>query len=181
MVRFLMPRWSSNRLVWRVSSQAIKSTSFNTRSARNVISSRLPIGVATRYSGISSFLNSVVQITVLPQPDPALHPNRIADDFDILPEVEPYVSRVASPDVELIEMGQCAERFDRFRQSPVPSLGADPFQGAIAQLLFVGLPFAEGDVSQFDVRRQSPIFKQRRTYAGPECDHQLDALALDRP
>ena len=40
--------WFSSFCVWRVSSQAIRSTPFNTRSARSVMSSRLPIGVATR-------------------------------------------------------------------------------------------------------------------------------------
>src|SRR5258707_15444575 len=45
-----MPKRFNNPRVWRVSSQAIKSTSRNTRNAREVRSSRLPIGVATMKS-----------------------------------------------------------------------------------------------------------------------------------
>ena len=40
---------ASSLPVWRVSSQAMRSTERSTRSARRVMSSRLPMGVATRY------------------------------------------------------------------------------------------------------------------------------------
>src|ERR1700744_6266980 len=44
-----MPKWPNSLAVWRVSSQATRSTERRTRSARRVMSSRLPMGVATRY------------------------------------------------------------------------------------------------------------------------------------
>src|SRR5580658_2307621 len=44
-----MSKCESSFSVWRVSSQAIASDSFRTRSARSEISSRLPMGVATTY------------------------------------------------------------------------------------------------------------------------------------
>jgi hypothetical protein len=40
----------SNGALWRVSSQAIASTSASTWTARKLMSARLPIGVATTYS-----------------------------------------------------------------------------------------------------------------------------------
>src|SRR5712664_1489170 len=45
-----MPKWVRRIRVRRVSSQATSATSFRTRSARNVMSSRLPRGVATTYN-----------------------------------------------------------------------------------------------------------------------------------
>jgi len=42
-------KWCRSFAVWRVSSAAIRSHSRSTRSARSVMSSRLPMGVATRY------------------------------------------------------------------------------------------------------------------------------------
>src|SRR5712664_3101564 len=45
-----MPKRFNKPRVWRVSSQAIRSTKPSTRSARGEISSRLPIGVATMKS-----------------------------------------------------------------------------------------------------------------------------------
>src|SRR5438552_3963645 len=45
-----MPKCSSSLRLCRVSSAAIRSTSFNTRSARKVMSSRFPRGVATTYN-----------------------------------------------------------------------------------------------------------------------------------
>src|SRR6266478_5139985 len=44
-----MLSWFRSFCVWRVSSQAIRSTSFRMRSARSVMSSRLPMGVPTMY------------------------------------------------------------------------------------------------------------------------------------
>src|SRR3984885_16207804 len=44
-----MSKCASSFMVCRVSSQAIMSASFNTRSARSEISSKLPIGVETTY------------------------------------------------------------------------------------------------------------------------------------
>src|SRR6267378_7243824 len=41
--------WFRSFCVWRVSSQAIRSTSLRMRSARSVMSSRLPMGVPTMY------------------------------------------------------------------------------------------------------------------------------------
>src|SRR4051794_16802365 len=50
-----MPYLASSFPVTRVSSQKMRSAAFNTANARKVISPRLPIGVATRYSpGASS-------------------------------------------------------------------------------------------------------------------------------
>ena len=52
-----MPKCESSFCVWRVSSQATRSTLRKTRNARNVMSSRFPIGVATMYSpGASGFV-----------------------------------------------------------------------------------------------------------------------------
>src|SRR5512136_1264218 len=45
-----MPAWLKSFRVCRVSSQATRSTSFKIRNARRVISSRFPMGVATRYN-----------------------------------------------------------------------------------------------------------------------------------
>src|SRR6267143_4347272 len=44
-----MSKWFRSFCVWRVSSQAIRSTSLRMRSARSVMSSRLPMGVPTMY------------------------------------------------------------------------------------------------------------------------------------
>ena len=51
-----MPSRANNCPLCRVSSAATKSTDFNTAKARNVISPKLPIGVATTYNpgGVSS-------------------------------------------------------------------------------------------------------------------------------
>src|SRR4030042_4668483 len=43
----VMPKWVRSFRVWRVSSAAMRSTSLRTRRARRVMSSRLPMGVAT--------------------------------------------------------------------------------------------------------------------------------------
>ena len=43
----LMPKWSSRRRLWRVSSHKITSTAASVAAARDDKSPRLPIGVAT--------------------------------------------------------------------------------------------------------------------------------------
>ena len=48
---------NNSLILFLVSSAAIKSTSFNVLIARNVISSRLPIGVATKYNVPAIFIS----------------------------------------------------------------------------------------------------------------------------
>src|SRR3989338_2623916 len=64
-VGVLIPYLSRRIFVWRVSSQATRSTAFNTFIARSVMSARFPIGVETIYSvpGIVTKLSTGVGCT----------------------------------------------------------------------------------------------------------------------
>src|SRR5262252_6354001 len=86
---------------------------------------------------LSSLLQAVAQISVLPQPDAAAHPERVGDDFDLGAEIERDVFGVAAADVELVEVGQGAEDLHGLGQPPVPFALADLFERAGAKLLFV--------------------------------------------
>src|ERR1700722_6431373 len=78
-------KWLSSFWVWRVSSHAMRSTSLSTRSARKVMSSRLPMGVATRYSPGSSkrlFLALATQFSALCQQAHGVHQVLQCDNAD---------------------------------------------------------------------------------------------------
>src|SRR5262245_42784356 len=128
----------------------------------------------------SSLLYAVAQIRILPKPDAAAHPENVGDDFDVGAEIDRDVSGVAAADVEPVEMGQRAEDLYGPGQSLVPFGLADFFERAIAKLLFVGLPFTEGNVRQLYVWREPAVFKKRRPEPRAERDHHLDPSAFDR-
>src|SRR5262245_41402069 len=128
----------------------------------------------------SSLLHAVAQIRILPQPDAAAHPENVGDDFDVGAEIDRDVSGVAAADVEPVEMGQREEDLHGLGQSLVPFGLADLFERAIAQLLFVGLPFTEWDVRQLYVWREPAVFKERRPEPRSECDYHLDPFSFDR-
>jgi hypothetical protein len=55
-----------------------------------------------------------------PQLNPSTHAEFVGDETDILGQVKLHRLRVAAADVEVIEVGQNAEGFDRFLHPAVP-------------------------------------------------------------
>ena len=114
-----------------------------------------------------------------PEPDAAAHSEFVGDEFDVVGEMEFDGAGVATADVEAGEVGEDAEGFDGFLDAAVPAAFADFFEGGVAELLFVGLAFAEGVVGKFEVGGEASVFGEAGAEASAEGDDHFDAPAGD--
>jgi hypothetical protein len=113
-----------------------------------------------------------------PHRDAATNPGLVGDKGDVRIEVESELPRVATADVEVVEVRQHAERRDRALETPGPPLIPDPLPGSVAELFLVGLPLTEGVVRQLEMGRQTPVPVERRAETRPQRDYELNATPL---
>jgi hypothetical protein len=75
-------------------------------------------------------------------------PVDVGERFNFLAEFERDVLRVAAAQIEFVEARQDAEIFDSHFQPFVPAPRANFFESAVAELLFVCLAMAKGNVRE---------------------------------
>src|SRR5262249_5359378 len=128
-------------------------------------------GHGSRITYHSSLLN--------PKPGAAPYAIIIRDDLNIRLELELDVLGVPAADVQLVEMGQPSQRFDRLLDALVPFLLAHFSHRLVSELLVIGLVFAKREMGDFQVRRKLTVHEQRRAEACPKRNDHLNPFAFD--
>ena len=142
----MISKWSNRRWVWRVSSQAMTSTSRNSRMPRIVISSRLPIGVAIKYKTPDTSL------TILEETSEEL--THLNAGLDTVPIVPCYSWQ---PPEKPIAIQLQFDVVDRMILEVMKGFGAVPRRGAEVGGFLLGTRGQMGDQLVVEVRDFAPV------------------------
>ena len=80
----------------------------------------------------------------------------------------------------MVEADNLAQNVDDLGHPLVPGLLAFPFASGIPDILVVGLVSADRVMGELEMRQDLAVAKERRPGPGPERQHHLQPLALDR-